>query len=483
MSAPLGSRDSGRRYLLGAGIVVVVALSLAAAYFVPSIPIGGGDRASAAADRTVRTFEAEADARVSESEPGENFGGSERLRVDGGKDPDRESYLRFKVTGISGEPSGAKLRVYAFKGSQEPPRVYPTSDAWSEAYITWATRPPRTGRPIDAKGDAPNGTWIEYDVLPSVRGNGTYSFMLAPTSSDGIDLYSREGSFPPELVVTLGGGAASAASPTVARTADPVLLAAGDIASCDSAGDEATAVLLEGGSATVATLGDNVYDRGTDREYDECYDPSWGRAKSRTKPSAGNHEYATEGADGYYDYFGDAAGDPDEGYYSYDLGAWHVVVLNSNCSEAGGCGEGSPQEEWLRADLAAHRTTCTLAYWHHPRYSSGKHGNHDRMQRIWETLYGAGADVVLSGHDHSYERFAPQDDSGRADPARGIRQFVVGTGGKNHYDFQTTKPNSEVRESGTFGVLKLQLHAEGYDWEFLSVAGKTFNDSGTGACH
>lgn len=482
MSAPVRPRESGHRYFLGAAILVAVVVSLAVAYFVPFRPSGRGDRVSASVSRTVRTFGAEADARVSESEPTANFGTSERLRVDGGKDPERESYLRFAVTGLTSRLSSAKLRVYAYKGSQEPPLVYSTSNAWSETGITWAARPARVGRAVIPARAVLNGTWMEYDVLPLVGGDGMYSFVLAPTSIDGVDLYSREGSFPPMLVVTLGGGS-PVASPTTRRTEHAVLLAAGDIASCESAGDEATAALLKGTPATIATLGDNVYEKGTREEYAECYDPSWGRVKSRTKPSAGNHEYATTGASGYYGYFRDAAGDPDEGYYSYDLGAWHVVVLNSNCSEAGGCGKGSPQEEWLRADLVAHRTTCTLAYWHHPRYSSGKHGDHDRMQAIWEVLYTAGADVVLSGHDHDYERFAPQNDRGRSDPSRGIRQFVVGTGGKDHYDFQTTKPNSEVRESGTFGVLKLQLHAEGYGWEFLSVAGTTFNDSGTDACH
>jgi hypothetical protein len=264
---------------------------------------------------------------------------------------------------------------------------------------------------------------------------------------------------------------------------DPVFVGAGDIAGCDTSGDEATAALLDGLSGTVFTLGDNVYDSGTADEFTNCYQPSWGRHRSRTWPAAGNHEYLTPNAAGYYSYFGTAAGDPAKGYYSYDLGAWHIVVINSNCSPVGGCGAGSPQELWLRADLAAHPAVCTLAYWHHPRFSSGNHGNQPAMQPIWQALYEAGADVVLSGHDHDYERFAPQDPGGAADPVSGIREFVVGTGGKSHYAINTPIANSEVHNDDTFGVLKLVLHATSYDWEFIPEAGKTFTDTGTAACH
>ena len=242
------------------------------------------------------------------------------------------------------------------------------------------------------------------------------------------------------------------------RQCSPVLLAAGDIASCASSGDEATAALLDSLGGTIAALGDIVYDSGTSQEFATCYHPSWGRHKSRTRPAVGNHEYVTPGGAGYFGYFGDAAGDPSKGYYSYELGSWHVVVLNSNCAQVG-CGVGSPQEQWLRADLAAHPTACTLAYWHHPRFSSSNvHGNHPELEPLWWALYEHGADIVLSGHDHNYERFAPQDSNGALDWDRGIRQFVVGTGGRSHYGFATTQPNSEVRNGDTFGVLRLRLH-------------------------
>ncbi len=272
--------------------------------------------------------------------------------------------------------------------------------------------------------------------------------------------------------------------PMVAAAAgDAVVLAAGDIASCTSSGDEATANLLEGLAGTVITLGDNAYPNGAPTDYSGCYDPTWGRSYSRTKPSAGNHEYLTAGAAGYYGYFGAAAGDPSKGYYSYDLGAWHVVVVNSNCGAVGGCGAGSPQETWLRADLAAHPAACTLAYWHHPRFSSGAtHGDNVAVQPMWQALEDADADVILNGHEHNYERFAPQTATGVADP-NGIVEFVAGTGGDSHYGFGTPKANSVVRNSDTWGVLQLTLHATSYDWQFVHVAGKTFTDSGSANCN
>jgi hypothetical protein len=267
---------------------------------------------------------------------------------------------------------------------------------------------------------------------------------------------------------------------------DPVFVGAGDIASCASSGDEATAKLLDGIPGTVYTLGDNVYDSGTADEFANCYNPSWGRHLARTKPVPGNHDYTITGAPGYYAYFGAAAGDPSKGYYSYDLGAWHIVALNSMCENVGGCGDTSDPSKmvgWLKQDLAANPSTCTLAYWHHPVFSSGQHGNNPKMVPTWDALYAAGADVVLSGHDHDYERFAPQTSSGAPDPARGIREFVVGTGGRSHYAFGTIRANSQVRNSDTNGVLKLTLHPTSYDWKFEPEAGRTFSDSGTSNCH
>lgn len=269
----------------------------------------------------------------------------------------------------------------------------------------------------------------------------------------------------------------------------PVVAAAGDIAcapgiapSENACKQKATSSLLVRRDPwSVLTTGDNQYEAGRLDDFQRSYSASWGRVKAITRPSPGNHDYNTADARGYFSYFGPVAGRRAKGYYSFDLGDWHLVALNSNCGEVGGCGRGSPQEKWLRRDLAAHPSTCTLAYWHHPRFSSALHGNSAAPAAFWRALYDAGADVVLNGHDHAYERFAPQDPRQRADRA-GIREFVVGTGGRSHYGFGTPEPNSEVRNSHTFGVLELTLRADGYDWRFVAEAGGTFEDSGSDTC-
>jgi Bacterial Ig-like domain/Calcineurin-like phosphoesterase len=319
------------------------------------------------------------------------------------------------------------------------------------------------------------------------------------------------------LAVLLSVGVlGSAQSARALDSTDPILVGAGDIASCTSGKDEATASLLEGINGTVATLGDNAYDSGTASEYANCYDnykltdpgtlfdssrPAWwGEFKARTMPSVGNHEYYTAGASGYFGYFKDAASPTEpgctvncKGYYSYPLGSWHVVVLNSNCAEVGGCGAGSPQEVWLRNDLRTHPSACTLAYFHHPRFSSSGIGNNSAMAPFWKALYDDGAEVVLNGHAHNYERFAPQTPDGQAKPDYGIREFVVGTGGKSLNKFvDPPQNNSEVRLTdnsvppGNFGVIKLTLHPASYDWEFRTIDGTvdgTVADSGSATCH
>jgi hypothetical protein len=265
-----------------------------------------------------------------------------------------------------------------------------------------------------------------------------------------------------------------------------VLVGAGDIASCDDlAGAQATAKLIDNIPGTVFAAGDLAYPDGSDEQFAKCYGPTWGRFKDRTRPAPGNHEYHSDGASGYVRYFGATAGDPTKGYYSYDLADWHIVVLNSECADVGGCGAGSAQEKWLRQDMKDHPAKCSLAYWHKPLFSSGaKHGNDPEIKPLWDALYTANVEVVINGHDHDYERFAPQDPSGKLDPQRGIREFVVGTGGKNsHRTFASTQPNSEARQADTFGVLKLTLRSTSYDWEFIPEAGKTFSDAGSASCH
>ena len=283
----------------------------------------------------------------------------------------------------------------------------------------------------------------------------------------------------------------------------PVIAAAGDIAcspsdaafnaglGTDNACRQRYTSRLVGNAnlAAVLPLGDAQEETGTLSEFMGSYDPSWGRARSISRPIPGNHEYDSLGAKGYFDYFNGPgaltgpAGERGKGFYSYDVGGWHVIALNSECAQIGGCGAGSPQEQWLRADLAAHPTQCTLAYWHRPLFNSGYTGTTPEMTQIWQDLYDAGAEVVLSGHSHSYERFAPQTATGAVDAARGIRQFVVGTGGQAHHALRTIQPNSASVNTTTFGVLKLALYPGGYDWQFVPEAGGGFTDAGSAGCH
>jgi acid phosphatase type 7 len=270
--------------------------------------------------------------------------------------------------------------------------------------------------------------------------------------------------------------------PFVAVAPHAVLAGAGDIAICGNSGSEQTAQLLDGIAGQVVTFGDNSNESGTAAQFADCFAPTWGRHRARIRPAPGNHDYYTAGASGYYGYYGSAAGDPAKGYYSYELGTWHVIALNALCEQVGGCQAGSAQEQWLRADLAAHPVQCTLAYWHKPRFSSGDHGNNADYTAFWQALYDAHAEVVMNGHDHDYERFGRQDPSGVAD-VYGIREFVVGTGGAGQRPFTTVQANSRVRNTGALGILKLSLYDGTYTWQFVPVAGQTFTDSGSGTCY
>jgi acid phosphatase type 7 len=309
-----------------------------------------------------------------------------------------------------------------------------------------------------------------------------------PPSGGELQCLQRFDSMSLRILPLAGAGLLAAtlfaSQPKAPDSQSAVLVGAGDIADCrDLSGAEATAKLLEKIPGTVMAVGDLAYPDGTKENFD-CYDRTWGRVKDRTRPAPGNHEFHSAGASFYFQYFGPAAGDPKDGFYSYDLGTWHIIVLNSECVEVGGCEAGSREEKWLRADLAAHPVACTLAYFHKPLFSSGgAHGDDLALKPFWQALYDANADVVISGHDHDYERFAPQTPNGFEDYGRGIREFVVGTGGKNHRPFGEPHRNSEVRDASAFGVLKLTLKPDSYDWKFIPEAGKTFTDSGTGYCH
>jgi acid phosphatase type 7 len=276
----------------------------------------------------------------------------------------------------------------------------------------------------------------------------------------------------------------------VAPTGDPVIAAAGDIAcSTDIATPEtcqqrATSDLLLSTPLTaVLPLGDQQYETGRLDDFRRYYDPTWGRVKSISHPVPSDHEYSGTDASGYFEYFGPPAGPPGKGYYSFDLGAWHLVALNGQCAQVGGCERGSRQETWLAADLAAHPKKCLLAYWDAPRFSTGMVEREERFDDFWHDLYGARAEIVLTADAHHYERFAPQDPDGRTTP-EGIREFIVGTGGKNHETFAAAPAaNSEVRNGDTFGVLFLTLHPAGDQWRFIPIKGQAFTDSGSTSCH
>lgn len=317
------------------------------------------------------------------------------------------------------------------------------------------------------------------DVIPSSPEWSSTNPGIATVDGSGLARGKAVGSA--TIQARVGDRIAEAAITVSVRGPSAVLVGAGDIATCGSSatGDEQTANLLDGIPGTVFTAGDNAYPNGTASEFADCYAPSWGRHKARTRPVPGNHEYLTLGASGYFGYFGAAAGDPAKGYYSYGVGPWHIIALNSNLS----MNAGSPQERWLREDLDANSTLCTLAYWHHPRFSSGPHGSSAATQGLWQALHDAGADVVIAAHDHTYERFAPQTATGQLDMSRGIREFVVGTGGAGLYSFNAPAPNSEVRSNSSRGVLKLTLYADRYEWQFVPVAGSSFTDSGSASCH
>ena len=318
----------------------------------------------------------------------------------------------------------------------------------------------------DANGNTLTGRTVAWasnnTAVATVTGSGMVSGVTAGTAS---------------IAATSETVTGTSALTVTAAAASYVLVGAGDIADCDAS---ATAALLDNIPGTVFTAGDNAYPNGSSADYTQCYDPSWGRHKVRTRPSPGNHDHNTSGAAGYFGYFGAQAGPAGLGYYSYDVGAWHIISLDSNIDMSAG----SAQETWLRADLAASTKRCTIAYWHHPRFSSGtSHGSTGSTQPLWQALYDFGAEIVISGHDHEYERFAPQTADGTADAARGIREFVVGTGGAGLYSLGTPLPNSEVGNDNSHGVLKLTLSDGSYTWEFIPVAGDSFRDSGSGTCH
>lgn len=430
---------------------------------------------AAAADPVTTVFAPVADTYVVDYSPKVNFGARPALSLDASAV--KRTFLKFTITGLAEPVARATLRLHvddvSGSASDDGGTWAMTSDAtWTETTTTWASQPAIDGVVVGTGGRVTRNTWVEIDVTAQIVGDGTYSFGGTSASADGVEYDAREsGDTAPQLVITTGD--------IPPPPPDPVLVGAGDIADAGTGDSETAALINNLPDAAVFTTGDNSQLNGTAEEFTNYYEPTWGAFKARTRPVPGNHDYKTAGATGYYDYFGELAGPPGLGYYSYDVGGWHIVALNSEIA----MDKGTPQQVWLRSDLAANKSACTLAYWHRPLFTSGTHKPAGNTRPLFRALYDYKAEVVLNGHNHQYERFAPMDPFGVLDEARGIREFVVGTGGSSHYPFGAVQPNSEVRDNVAFGVMKLTLHTNGYDWEFLPVAGQTFTDSGSGTCH
>lgn len=466
---------------------------------------------------TYGTFTASEDAFVKSSAPSSKFGSAKELQVQ--RDArTMNSLIRFVVDSLPTDAiiNRVTLKLYVpSNGSKIGGDIKSVTGAWNESSVTWATAPAVGEKLASMPNPVKSGVWSLTDLPTSfVQGNGIFNlYITTPSTNDAVYYASRESGKGPILEVAWTSVVPTPAStpsetpiPPPASGANPVVIAAGDIA-CDPGSTsfnegrgtastcrmQATADIINSENPdAVLVLGDIQYYCGSLSAFNASYNLSWGVFKSKTYPAVGNHEYLTSGgtgcdstnsgAAGYFNYFGSKAGEPTKGYYSYDIGKWHVIVVNSNCGEAGGCGVGTPQYNWVKSELETHNNACTLAYWHIPLYSSGGRSS-PNTHKIYQLLYDYNADLVLAGHDHTYERFAPQNANGVLDTQRGIREFVVGTGGANHTSLATRQPNSEVFNADTFGVLKLTLHPTSYDWQFKPEAGKIFSDSGTAVCH
>ena len=536
-ASPPRHRDHGR-HLFWLGLALAVGVPL-----VGLLIFALSRKHTREAPRAVPSATAEVpaagDASVFAASPDANHGASRMLRVDGS--PVVRTYLRFDLSRLTGRVTSARLSLDPLTAHPFGIVVALAPGRWDEHQITYATAP-APGARITLTGPLAVRVPTTIDVTRFVRGRRELDLALVGAGSQQVALASREqGALGPHLsIVTQGGRRPAPAAPVhrgpeavlPAATAgnmaagpnhDPLVAAAGDIA-CDPTSGSFRAgtgtqnncreqavsdLLLRAHPNAVLPLGDVQYECGELAAFRRSYAPTWGRLLAITRPTIGNHEYgdACHRGDpsGYFTYFGARAGPHSRGWYSYNLGGWHMIALNSECSygrgrlKVGGCKAGSAQERWLRRDLAAHPRRCTLAYWHEPRFSSGQHGNAQQMARIWNVLARAHADIVLSGHNHDYERFdpigaapgVPVSKSADRPPnfqqpildPRGIREFVVGTGGKNHYPFEHAPLRGEVvRNADTYGVLLLRLRPRGYSWRFVPEPGKTFTDAGTASC-
>jgi len=464
------------RVFAGAATVAAVAAALVS---------GTTEQAAAATS----TFTASDDSYVRQDLPTTNYGTSTSVQADAS--PVTNGYLKFTVSGVSGSVSSATLRIFSRSTGTTAVKVSTVADTgWTEGGITYGNAP-AIGAQLGTTGALTAGAWASVDVSAKVTGNGTYSFALTTGTTAARLFDSRQAANPPQLVVE--------------TSTDPVVVVGGDVACATDDPNynggsgtpgychmKATAALIgQVDPAAVLNLGDSQYNSGSPAAYTASYGPSWGQYKARTRPTVGNHDYGTSGAAGYFGYFGNLATPLQpgctkacNGYYSFDVGSWHIVNINAECTRingGAGCAAGSPQDKWLEADLAAHPNRCTLVFGHRPRWSSNSFASPD-IAPLVDDMYAAGVDLYVAGHSHAYERFAPQNPAGQAD-ANGIREFVVGTGGANFSGFGTVAANSQIRKSKAFGVAKLTLHAGSYDWSFVADPSTPYSDSGTGSCH
>ncbi|MGH8950354.1 MAG: DUF7594 domain-containing protein, partial [Acidimicrobiia bacterium] len=364
------------------------------------------------------------DTYVNSGQPEEINGLEDVMEIENDAPEVKSGLVRFEVAGIpEGETiDSVTLRLFVVADTEDVIALHTVGGDWNQAETTGATAPP-VGDPVGSiPPGTPEGSVVEVDMTSLVTGPGQYDLYLVSPGDDSAEFATIEsGTNPPLLIVDYGDGAAAAGGVTELAGEPFVLAGAGDIANCGVDGDATTAQLLdlvvsEHDEAIVFTTGDNAYSDGSSEDFAECYAPTWGRHLERTRPAPGNHEYETADAAGYFGYFGEAAGSPGEGYYAYEAGDWQVIALNSNCDEVGGCEAGSPQERWLRQELQGSDARCTLAYWHHPLFSSGDHGGWADVRPLFQALYDDGAELVLNGHDHNFERFALQDPTGTHDP-------------------------------------------------------------------
>ena len=451
------------------------------------------------------TFNPIADAYVNSSNPGTNYGSGPTMRVDGS--PVLTGYLRFNVAGLGTPPiSQALLKIYSNSSSPDGLVVMSVADDnWGETGINY-NNAPALGSMVTSSAAVSTGSWITLDVTSYITRSGMYSFGVSTPGTTAISLASWEsGANAPQLIVTVNGSS----TPVPTQSPPPsgssnILLIAGDICKhdlggtdytplCKKTGDLVRSVLAANPGGQVLTLGDNVNnDTGGsayDSQYRDLFAPNWGSFLNVTRSVEGNHDiYPPSGTAPYFAYFGSAAGPQPGGYYSYTIGsAWHVIVLNAECSQAGGCGSGSPQYTWLKNDLAANTSKCVLTAWHQPRWTSGRHSDDSSYAAWWTLLYQYKVDIIANGHNHNYERFNLINPSEQA-ASDGIREFVVGTGGAPgdgySYASHPLDPNEVVRNQSTvYGVLKLTLSDGSYSWTFLPAAGYSFTDSGTTTCH